>query len=434
MIDSYIFRSTFVWGWFLAMAVYSQSSSLAQPATKDQDMFGKVYVGYQGWFNAEGDGMGLGFRHYSRDGLFKPGYSAVEMWPDLSEFDDDEKYSTAFKHADGSVANVFSSANGKTVDRHFGWMRQYGIDGAFLQRFGTVLRDPVIRKNRNTVLAHVRNAARNHQRQWALMYDLSGLKEGEIRKIVIEDFKLLADAGIRDDLTYIHYKGKPVVAVWGIGFNDGRSYTLTECAELVDFLQNDPSYGGNAVLAGVPYNWRRLQGDSIRDPAFHNLLRTVDILSPWAVGRYRSRRDIDYHEQYTLKPDVEWTSRHHVGYIPVAFPGFSWHNLKSGPGRDVPIDEIPRQGGQFLWDQAVSAQRAGADMLYIAMFDEIDEATAIFKVTNDPPVGKTPFLTYQGLPSDHYLWLAGQIGKLYRGQLQPAPNVPTRPVNVMEQK
>ena len=47
-------------------------------------------------------------------------------------------------------------------------------------------------------------------------------------------------------------------------------------------------------------------------------------------------------------------------------------------------------------------------MIYQAMFDEVDEATAIFKCTNNPPVGESEFLDYEGLRSDHYLWLVGQ--------------------------
>ena len=52
------------------------------------------------------------------------------------------------------------------------------------------------------------------------------------------------------------------------------------------------------------------------------------------------------------------------------------------------------------------------------MFDEIDEGTAIFKCSNEPPVGDgVHFLDYEGLPSDHYLRLTGEGGKLLRGEL-----------------
>jgi hypothetical protein len=33
-------------------------------------------------------------------------------------------------------------------------------------------------------------------------------------------------------------------------------------------------------------------------------------------------------------------------------------------------------------------------------------------------VGRSKFLTMEGLPSDHYLWLTGQGGKLLRGELK----------------
>ena len=54
-------------------------------------------------------------------------------------------------------------------------------------------------------------------------------------------------------------------------------------------------------------------------------------------------------------------------------------------------------------------------MVYVAMFDEVDEGTAIFKCANTIPVGqKSRFLTFDGLPSDFYLRLVGQGAKLMR--------------------
>jgi hypothetical protein len=87
----------------------------------------------------------------------------------------------------------------------------------------------------------------------------------------------------------------------------------------------------------------------------------------------------------------------------------------------APSNQIPRLGGRFLWTQYVEAKRQGATMIYQAMFDEVDEGTAIFKVTNDVPdgVGKSQFVPLEGLPSDFYLKLVGQGTRLLRGEMKP---------------
>lgn len=54
-------------------------------------------------------------------------------------------------------------------------------------------------------------------------------------------------------------------------------------------------------------------------------------------------------------------------------------------------------------------------MVYVAMFDEVDEGTAIFKCTNQTPVGDgVLFLGYEGVPPDHYLKLTGKGGEFIR--------------------
>ena len=45
-------------------------------------------------------------------------------------------------------------------------------------------------------------------------------------------------------------------------------------------------------------------------------------------------------------------------------------------------------------------------MIYVAMFDEIDEGTAIYKISKNPPLGASPFVTFEPeIPSDYYLYL-----------------------------
>jgi hypothetical protein len=393
-----------------------------------QTLRGKVMCGYQGWFAAPGDGAGRGWVHYNGPkGVFKPGFCTIDIWPDMSEMEKDEKYPTPFKHKDGSTAHVFSPYNPKTVMRHFAWMEEAGIDGVFLQRFGSSVRGGKGLNHRNVVTSNVQAGANRYGRTWAMMYDLSGLRKGEIESVVIRDWKQLIDRGrITSDKSYLHHNGKPVVALWGIGFGDNRKYTLEECHKLVTFLKDDKRYGSNTVMLGVPFYWRTLARDSTKNPLLHTIIKKADIVSPWSVGRYSSPKDVTRHVKNTVKPDVQWTKENNLDYLPVIFPGFSWQNLRKTQGINKPLAEIPRRKGQFLWSQATGWKKAGAEMLYVAMFDEVDEATAIFKCSNDPPVGESRFLTYDGLPTDHYLWLVGQAGKILRSKASATEKMPTR--------
>lgn len=385
---------------------------------------GKVMCGYQGWYTCPGDGSDRGWFHWGQRG-FEPGNCSIDLWPDMTELDQDEKFPTPFKHADGSTAYVFSSYNRKTVLRHFEWMRDYGIDGVFVQRYPVQTFEPVALNHVNTVLDSCREGANRYGRTYAVMYDLSGLGADQMQR-VIDDWKLLVDEMklTRDeaDGAYLHHHGKPVVAVWGIGFNDDRKYTLEECAKLVDFLKNDRQYGGCTVMVGVPTGWRTLDLDAVKDRTLHSVVLEADIISPWTVGRYRSRAGAREYARTRLKADLNWCRARGKDYLPVVFPGFSWHNMV--PGSE--LDATPRLGGRFLWVQYTADVASGATMIYQAMFDELDEGTAILKCTNDPPIGPSPFVTYEGLPSDHYLWLVGQAGRLLRGEIAATAPMPVR--------
>jgi len=392
----------------------------AGPSVRGVDtstLTGKVMCGYQGWFNVEGDGAERGWVHWIKHrGPLADGNAKVDFWPDVSELGPDERFATGFKHADGRVAEVFSSFKKPTVLRHFQWMRDYGIDGAFVQRFVSGLRDPRILRHNNTVLSHCREGANLNGRAYAVMYDLSGLRSERVAD-VIEDWRSLrARMRVGEDAAYLCHRGKPVVTLWGIGFNDKRAYTIEDCRRLVEFLKKD----GCTVMLGVPTYWRELKHDAVSDPALHEVCKLADIISPWTVGRYGKLDGIARHEERQLKPDLAWCQEHGLDYLPVVFPGFSWHNMYGAPS-----DQTPRLKGQFLWSQFCAAKRAGASMIYVAMFDEVDEGTAIFKCTNDVPVGnESKFVTFEGLPSDFYLRLTGFGGKLLRGEIPVSDRPP----------
>ena len=94
-------------------------------------------AGYQGRFNCEGDGADRSWTRYRKKGVFEDGSCTIDLWPEIDEYK--IKYKTPFTYADGSPAYVFSSYDESTVDLHFRWMKEYGIDGVFMQRFFSVL-------------------------------------------------------------------------------------------------------------------------------------------------------------------------------------------------------------------------------------------------------------------------------------------------------
>lgn len=387
-------------------------------------------AGYQGWFRAAGDGTGATHYAYGNEE-----HSGIDMWPDVSEYE--KTYETPFKLADGTTARFFSSADKSTIDLHFKWMQQYGVDGVFMQRFFNNAR-PENRKN-EPVLKNAFEAASKYKRAIAVMYDLSGLKaSGEDCSSIIEDWKYLVDqlkvTNQEGAKTYLQHKGKPVVAIWGLGFPD-RPYNIRNIGieRLIDFLKNDPVYGGCAVMLGVPNSWRTLRADCINDPYLHQLIKQADIVLPWSVQRYSPllHNDMDRYRDDVID-DIKWCRDNHIDYVPCVYPGFSWHNLSryEFPDDVKPVGSIPRQGGRFYWQMLSTAMSAGASMIYVAMFDEVNEGTAIFKGSDNPPKSVsnsgTAFITMDGKPSDLYLWLTGEAAKMLRNEKPLAYKMPER--------
>lgn len=322
------------------------------------------------------------------------------------------------------------------MDLHFKWMKEYGIDGVFMQRFFNSTRSGNERNASNTVLKYALEAASKYDRAIAVMYDLSGLRaSGEDCSSVIEDWKFLVDSlkatNQTGNKTYLHHRGKPLVTIWGLGFPD-RPYDIRNIGiqRLIDFLKNDPVYGGCSIMLGVPTYWRELDADCSHDPYLHEIIKQSDIVMPWMVQRFSPllHNDMDRYRDVILS-DIRWCNENNIEYAPCVCPGFSWHNLSTHafPDDVKPVGSIPRQGGRFYWQQISTALLAGADRLYVAMFDEVNEGTAIFKCTNNPPVSKTAqFIDMDGKPSDQYLWLTGEAAKMLRKEKPLSMKLPER--------
>lgn len=367
---------------------------------------GLVMAGYQGWHNAEGDGTGRGWYHYSRKGQFRPGFCTIDLWPDVSEYP--TLYKTEFTYEDGEPAYIYSAHDSTTTDVHFRWMKEYGLDGVFMQRFVGELARPSSRKHFTDVLDNAMKAALKYDRAICIMYDLSGLPENGV-DILLSDIKdLSAKYKVFDrkaNPSYLYENGRPLVTVWGAGFNDNRRYGFDEIEAIVDGLRAM----GFSVMIGVPTYWRDLTMDTVPDERLHAIIKKCDIIMPWFVGRYNQEKYPQFHE--LIKRDIAWAEENGIKYAPLCFPGFSWDNMRFPSKRS---SLIPRNGGAFFKAQIDYCIDAGARMLYIAMFDEIDEGTAIYKLAERLPAqqdGSRFVPLDEGTAPDTYLKLAGYASK-----------------------
>jgi glycoprotein endo-alpha-1,2-mannosidase len=268
------------------------------------------------------------------------------------------------------------------------------------------------------------NASRKYGRAISVMYDLSGMRDSVDVPLLINDWKNLVDSmkitSRGNKQTYLYHNGKPLVVIWGVGFNDGRKYTLSSIEKIIDFLKNDPLYGGCAVMLGVPTYWREFGRDTDPNTRLHDVIKKVDIIHPWTIGRYNNEEGY-FKYMEVQKADIKWCSENNVDYAATVFPGFSWSNLNPTSR----FDQIPRNRGQFYWMQLSNAINNRAQMIYVAMFDEVDEGTAIMKVSQNPPVGPSRFVVFEeGVPSDYYLYLTGFAGKMLRKKIAFQSGIP----------
>jgi hypothetical protein len=290
-------------------------------------------------------------------------------------------------------------------------MQRYGIDGVFVQRFVADLGNP----SSDRVLRHVRVSAARAGRTYAVCYDLTGAPTGRLYDLLVGDWKRLVDGDrVTQDGRYLHHGGKPVVFVWGF-YSDRFGPALAH--RVIDFFKAPTRYRATLV-GGCQWQWR-----AEKDGEWARAFRRFDVISPWNVGNVTELGGHKHAATGSWKDDLAEARRHGMAYFPVIYPGFGWTNLK---GKGAAGVTVPRLRGEFYWRQFVTAADLGVEMVYVAMFDEVDEGTAIFKVSNSPPP-QARFETYGGLPPDWYLRLTGEGSKVIRGERKGRTALPNRP-------
>lgn len=374
----------------------------------------KVLLEYRGYFGCPGDESGTRYWPGWTDGASSSMESAaVSYLPDVSNLPAGELCGTNMELLDGTAVSLFSSANRRTVDRHFQWMADYGLDGVFLRRAVVGGDDAAMAGFRDRVARNVRAGAEAHGRVFAIMYDLGGAAPGGIAG----DWAYVADdLGLTGSDRYLHHDGRPVLGINGSRLDrdpDGPADLLAAVSSI------RAAIGGGreaALFVVAPARW-----ESRESGWWADLLRVVDYVSPWDIGEPG-----DDLAAAALALGSSEAAAAGVGYAPAVWPGLS------GSG-DVPLNAVPRDGGLPYWTRAFEAASAGAGALYVVSFDGMDDGTAMFKLV--PRIGGLPvggsFLSLDvdgyDLPSDWFLRLGGESGRLLRREIPLSSALPIMP-------
>jgi len=214
---------------------------------------------------------------------------------------------------------------------------------------------------------------------------------------------------------YARQNGKPVVCIWGFGFNDNNHpWDANTCLDVVNWFKGQGCY----VIGGVPREWRTGTGGS--RPGFSGVYHAFNMLSPWMVGAIGNVADSDSVYQNINIPDQADCNANGIDYQPCVLPG------------DVSANQ--RAHGDFMWRQFYNMVRVGAQGIYISMFDEYGEGNQIAKTAENAsmtPVGSGLLaLDADGTAcsSDYYLRLTADGGRMLKGQIALTPTRPTQPV------
>ena len=414
--------------------LFSPSLSAQAPADPSS-IIGKVVCGYQGWFTAIGDGSPINtWSHWSIGTPPKAGALPnpnpnlnFDVYPDVSMYNPSSLFQTNFANLGDSVpSKLYASIKQDVTDKQFGLMQKNGIDGVAFQRFiWEVLVDPRYKSNRDSMAVHVRKSAEKYQRMFYLVYDLTGLgnvpaANDQARFDAIKNdwtANMLGNLHFTSSPMYAKQGGKPVVQIWGIGYNTGVGTAAIQL-DLINWFKAQGCY----VIIGVPTGWRTGTGAS--QPGWINTYLAADMISPWAVGAYSDQSSTDNFKTNFLSPDLTYCNSKGIAYQPVIFPGFSWSNWNGGTQ-----NQIPRNKGAFLWHQATNLRSMGITTAEIAMFDEYDEGTAIMSMADGYDMIPTDqyFVTSSAdgtyLSSDFYLRLATLVSGVIKQTVSSTANV-----------
>ena len=87
-------------------------------------------------------------------------------------------------------------------------------------------------------------------RSLTVMYDLTGLKPDRFPAVAADWNRLVAERQTRQPCAQ-HHQGKPLVALWGLGFKE-RPAAVAEWGRLLADIKATDA----AIMLGIPTYWR----------------------------------------------------------------------------------------------------------------------------------------------------------------------------------
>ncbi len=261
--------------------------------------------------------------------------------------------------------------------------------------------------------AKVRQAAEQYGRKFYIMYDATDWTNMQSEMKTDWTNKMRA---YTSSPAYAKQNGKPVVCIWGFGFNEANkawpASVLPRCHELVQgpgLLRDRRRTDALAAAA-----------TRTRGPGYLDVYHAFNMLSPWMVGRIQDVAGADHYYNNVNQQDQADCNAHGIDYQPCVIPG----DLSSGH----------RRHGDLMWRQFYNLTRVGVQGMYISMFDEFNEGNQIAKTAESqawiPGGSGIRALDEDGTAcsSDYYLRLTNDGGRMFKGQIPLTATRPTPPM------
>ncbi|KAB8349713.1 hypothetical protein FH972_023728 [Carpinus fangiana] len=398
----------------LAAAALSAVSSVVSADVNHATLEGMTVWGYQGWYTGN-------WKWFSPAEVIAgppTGDQRVltDYIPYVADYPEECREPTNFVLADGSTANWYYSNCSAVVEKHFQYMQKYKIDGVFVQRFdGAANPNDQYYEAGVQVLQWVRQYAEQYGKYFAVEYDYSGLKPSSdpstYLSILKDDFTKTVKP-LFDSPSYIYQDGKPVIEIYGGGFDNGG--TGPQFQSLFDTMASTGVTPWK--ILGVPWTWQQQQPPANDPNQNWDLFQSVDCIQPWGVGSYNSASDFANYYKNALKTGKATADSLGIKFSPVIHAGTENSNAAFNKSSGVPKGAFGQGRANSTLLQYSLGNVTSADLkphfVFGAMFDEYTEGSQILPALswNELPPNPNPGFAGYDDGADPYVYLdiAGQ--------------------------